>query len=50
MEWCMFRMDIIILLQSADHHWQKIEYLIKFGEWIYWKQLPSEDAINQVRH
>lgn len=39
-----------ILSQSDEYNWQKIEYLITFGEWLYLRQLPREDAINQVEH
>uniref|UniRef100_H2ZYN0 Cilia and flagella associated protein 46 n=1 Tax=Latimeria chalumnae TaxID=7897 RepID=H2ZYN0_LATCH len=36
------------VLQKPESNWQKIDYLIEFGEWLYCNHFPITDAINQL--
>ena len=35
-------------LQSPDSDWQKVDYLMEFGEWLFVNEYPVEDAVDQV--
>lgn len=35
--------------QSPSHGWQKVEYLLEFGEWLYCHQFPIQDALDQFQ-
>ena len=35
--------------QSPSHSWQKVEYLLEFGEWLYCHQFPIQDALDQFQ-
>ena len=38
-----------LLPQSPSHSWQKVEYLLEFGEWLYCHQFPMQDALDQFQ-
>ncbi|XP_030895776.1 cilia- and flagella-associated protein 46-like isoform X2 [Leptonychotes weddellii] len=31
-------------LQKPENEWQKVEYIMEFSEWLYYKQFPMEDV------
>lgn len=39
---------MIFFLQSPDSDWQKVDYLMEFGEWLFVNEYPVEDAVDQV--
>ena len=34
--------------QSQSNEWLKVELLIEFGQWLYSKQFPLQDCIDQI--
>ncbi|XP_069045075.1 cilia- and flagella-associated protein 46 isoform X2 [Lepisosteus oculatus] len=40
--------NAISSLQQPENDWQKVEYLIEFGEWLYCSQFPISDALLQI--
>ncbi|KAG7462737.1 hypothetical protein MATL_G00187960 [Megalops atlanticus] len=40
--------NAITSLQSPRSQWQKIEYLLEFGQWLYCTHFPMEDALHQM--
>lgn len=43
-----FTLIIFFFLQSPDSDWQKVDYLMEFGEWLFVNEYPVEDAVDQV--
>ncbi|KAJ8250415.1 hypothetical protein COCON_G00223370 [Conger conger] len=41
--------NAITSLQSASSRWQKVEYLLEFGEWLYWAHFPAAEALSSIR-
>ncbi|XP_063818084.1 cilia- and flagella-associated protein 46 isoform X2 [Pseudophryne corroboree] len=41
-------LNAIDTLQKPENDWQKVEYLLELAEWLYCKQFPLDDAINQL--
>ncbi|XP_041368336.1 cilia- and flagella-associated protein 46-like isoform X2 [Gigantopelta aegis] len=35
-------------LNSPSNEWQKVEYLLEFGQWLYVNDFPLQDAIDQI--
>lgn len=31
--------------KKPESNWQKIDYILEFSEWMYYKQFPMEDVI-----
>ncbi|KAJ8359853.1 hypothetical protein SKAU_G00163780 [Synaphobranchus kaupii] len=40
--------NAITSLQSSNSRWQKVEYLLEFGEWLYWAHFPVVNALHQI--
>ncbi|XP_045665368.1 cilia- and flagella-associated protein 46 isoform X2 [Ursus americanus] len=36
--------NAIQALQKPESEWQKVEYIMEFSEWLYYKQFPMEDV------
>ncbi|XP_038140005.1 cilia- and flagella-associated protein 46 [Cyprinodon tularosa] len=36
-------------LMSTESQWQKVEFLLEFGEWLYCHNFPTSEAQNQVQ-
>ncbi len=36
------------LPQSPCHTWQKVDYILELGEWLYTHQFPPQDALDQL--
>lgn len=34
--------------QSPESDWQKVDYLMEFGEWLFVNEYPVADALDQV--
>lgn len=41
--------DYSCILQSASNEWQKFDYLLEFGQWLYCSEFPLEDAMDQIQ-
>ncbi|XP_075034359.1 cilia- and flagella-associated protein 46 [Mixophyes fleayi] len=41
-------MNAIDALKKPENEWQKVEYLLELAEWLYCKQFPLSDAMNQL--
>ncbi|XP_023492381.2 cilia- and flagella-associated protein 46 isoform X4 [Equus caballus] len=41
--------NAIQALQKPESDWQKIDYIMEFSEWLYYKQFPIEDVIFHLR-
>ncbi|XP_038168284.1 cilia- and flagella-associated protein 46 [Arvicola amphibius] len=37
--------NAIQALQKPESNWQKVDYIVEFSEWMYYKQFPMEDVI-----
>ncbi|KAK7804541.1 hypothetical protein U0070_002598 [Myodes glareolus] len=37
--------NAIQALQKPESNWQKVDYILEFSEWMYYKQFPMEDVI-----
>ncbi|XP_063723597.1 cilia- and flagella-associated protein 46-like isoform X4 [Symsagittifera roscoffensis] len=35
-------------LTSATHDWQKVDYLLEFGEWLYVNEYPLQDSVDVI--
>ena len=35
-------------LQSPSNEFQKVEYLLEFGQWLYANEFPLQDVLDQV--
>ncbi|KAJ8418005.1 hypothetical protein AAFF_G00137140 [Aldrovandia affinis] len=40
--------NAITSLQSSSSRWQKVEYLLDFGEWLYCNHFPTADALQLI--
>ncbi|XP_028917550.1 cilia- and flagella-associated protein 46 isoform X3 [Ornithorhynchus anatinus] len=40
--------NAIEALQKQENAWQKVDFLMEFAEWLYFKQFPLTDAIYQL--
>nr|XP_023417215.1 cilia- and flagella-associated protein 46 isoform X2 [Cavia porcellus] len=40
--------NAIQALQKPESEWQKIDYIMEFGEWLYHKQFPLDDVFSQL--
>lgn len=38
----------LILFQSSQSDWQKVEYLLEFAEWLYCNELRLDDCRDQL--
>lgn len=38
----------VLNVQTAGNEYQKVEYLLEFGQWLYSNQFPTVDAQDQV--
>ncbi|KAI7806039.1 putative tetratricopeptide repeat protein 40, partial [Triplophysa rosa] len=43
-----FYQNAITTLQGCSSQWQKVEFLLEFGEWLYFTQCPVTDARLQI--
>ncbi|XP_033126439.1 cilia- and flagella-associated protein 46-like [Anneissia japonica] len=41
--------NAIEALKSSTNDWQKVEYLLKFGEWLYVNEFGIQDCVDQVQ-
>ncbi|KPP75006.1 hypothetical protein Z043_105779, partial [Scleropages formosus] len=41
--------NAIACLQTPECKWQKVEYLLEFGEWLHCNHFPATDALHQVQ-
>lgn len=39
--------NAIEVLESPESDWQKVDYLMEFGEWLFVNEYPVEDALDQ---
>ena len=39
---------VSLLIQNPESDWQKVDYLMEFGEWLFVNEYPVEDALDQV--
>ena len=39
---------VFSLIQNPESDWQKVDYLMEFGEWLFVNEYPVEDALDQV--
>ena len=39
---------IVISVKSPESDWQKVDYLMEFGEWLFVNEYPVADALDQV--
>ncbi|XP_074608699.1 cilia- and flagella-associated protein 46-like [Acropora palmata] len=39
--------NAVEVLESPDSDWQKVDYLMEFGEWLFVNEYPVEDAVDQ---
>ena len=38
---------VCIFLQSPSNEWQKFDYLLEFGQWLYHNEFPLQDSLEQ---
>ncbi|XP_027384272.1 cilia- and flagella-associated protein 46 isoform X3 [Bos indicus x Bos taurus] len=41
--------NAIQALQKPESEWQKVDYIVEFSEWLYYKQFPLEDVIFHLK-
>nr|XP_025129616.1 cilia- and flagella-associated protein 46 isoform X5 [Bubalus bubalis] len=41
--------NAIQALQKPESEWQKVDYILEFSEWLYYKQFPLEDVIFHLK-
>ncbi|XP_010857855.1 PREDICTED: protein CFAP46, partial [Bison bison bison] len=41
--------NAIQALQKPESEWQKVDYIMEFSEWLYYKQFPLEDVIFHLK-
>ena len=39
---------IVVSIKSPESDWQKVDYLMEFGEWLFVNEYPVADALDQV--
>ena len=39
---------IVASVKSPESDWQKVDYLMEFGEWLFVNEYPVADALDQV--
>ena len=39
---------VFCFLQNPESDWQKVDYLMEFGEWLFVNEYPVADALDQV--
>lgn len=44
----LFNCFLLFDLQDPPSDWQKVDYLLEFGEWLFVNEFPVDDAIDQV--
>ena len=37
-----------LFLKNPESDWQKVDYLMEFGEWLFVNEYPVADALDQV--
>ncbi|XP_052029594.1 cilia- and flagella-associated protein 46 [Apodemus sylvaticus] len=40
--------NAIQALQKPENNWQKVDYIVEFSEWMYYKQFPLEDVFDHL--
>ena len=46
----LIRLELLFLFsQNPESDWQKVDYLMEFGEWLFVNEYPVADALDQVR-
>ncbi|XP_031244561.1 cilia- and flagella-associated protein 46 isoform X3 [Mastomys coucha] len=40
--------NAIQALQKPENNWQKVDYIVEFSEWMYYKQFPLEDVVDYL--
>lgn len=40
--------NAIQALQKPENNWQKVDYIVEFCEWMYYKQFPLEDVFDHL--
>ena len=51
MDGCSVYIELVygyIFQQSPWADWQKFDYLIEFGQWLYCNEFPLQDAMDQI--
>ncbi|XP_014649525.1 PREDICTED: cilia- and flagella-associated protein 46 [Ceratotherium simum simum] len=41
--------NAIHVLQKPESEWQKVDYIMEFSEWLYYKQFPIDDVIFHLK-
>lgn len=39
---------VSLFFQNPESDWQKVDYLMEFGEWLFVNEYPVTDALDQV--
>ena len=39
---------IVVSVKNPESEWQKVDYLMEFGEWLFVNEYPVADALDQV--
>ncbi|XP_057361386.1 cilia- and flagella-associated protein 46 [Manis pentadactyla] len=47
-ELCCYQ-NAIQALQKPESEWQKVDYIMEFGKWLYCKQFPMEDVVFHLK-
>ena len=34
--------------QKPENNWQKVDYIMEFSEWMYYKQFPLDDVFDHL--
>jgi hypothetical protein len=40
--------DHFIFMQEEKSDWQKVDFLLELGEWLFVNEFPVQDAVDQV--
>ena len=38
----------VSVAQSPSNEWQKFDYLLEFGQWLYCNEFPVQDSLEQI--
>lgn len=43
-----FTVLFCLVQKKPENNWQKVDYIVEFSEWMYYKQFPLEDVFDHL--